>query len=75
MESIPLTFLNIGEKGTVKNIQGNDTISKRLYEMGINKGSNIEIIKNDLGPLIVSLTGSRIAISKSLAQKILISKR
>lgn len=75
MENIPLTFLNIGEKGTVKNIQGNDTIAKKLYEMGINKGSNIEIVKNDLGPLIVSLTGSRIAISKSLAQKILISKR
>ncbi|RXM58573.1 FeoA family protein [Clostridium tetani] len=75
MGGIPLTFLNIGEKGIVEIIEGSDTITKRLYEMGINKGSNIEIIKNDFGPLIVSLTGSRIAISKGLAQKILINKR
>lgn len=73
--NIPLTFLSIGEKGIVKSINGNDNISKRLYEMGINKGSTIEIIKNDFGPLIVSLTGSRIAISKGLAQKVFITKK
>lgn len=75
MGNMPLTFLNIGEKGIVESINGNDNISKRLYEMGINRGSNIEIVKNDFGPLIVSLTGSRIAISKGLAQKILITKK
>lgn len=73
--NIPLTFLSIGEKGIVEFIKGNDNISKRLYEMGINKGSTIEIIKNDFGPLIVSLTGSRIAISKGLAQKVFITKK
>ncbi len=73
MNSMPLSFLSQNEKGIVENIISGKKLSKRLYEMGFNKGAEIKVIKNDVGPLIVSLSGSTIAIGRGIAQKIMIN--
>lgn len=72
MTSRPLSFFVEGEIGTVDNITGGEKVSKRLYEMGFNTGSEVKVIKNDIGPIIVSLSGSKIALGRGLAQKIMI---
>jgi ferrous iron transport protein A len=69
----PLTFLNSGEQGTVKEICGGESAIKRLYGMGFNTGAQIEVVKNDVGPLIISLSGNKIAVGRGLAQKIMIN--
>lgn len=74
MANMPLNFFNEGEKGKVDNIVGGEKISKRLYEMGFNKGTEVKIVKNDAGPIIVSLSGYKIAIGRGLAQKIMVSQ-
>lgn len=75
MNNMPLSFFNTGEKGTVENILGGEKVSKRLYEMGFNKGTEVKVMKNDAGPIIVSLSGYKIALGRGLAQKIMISKQ
>lgn len=72
MENIALTNLNPGKSGRVKNIAAGDCATKRLYEMGFNTGANVKVIKNDRGPVIVSLSGNKIAIGRGLANKIII---
>lgn len=72
MTSRPLSFFMEGEIGMVDNIVGGEKVSKRLYEMGFNTGSEVKVIKNDIGPIIVSLAGSKIALGRGLAQKIMI---
>lgn len=72
MTSRPLSFFMEGEIGMVDNIAGGEKVSKRLYEMGFNTGSEVKVIKNDIGPIIVSLAGSKIALGRGLAQKIMI---
>lgn len=72
MNAQPLLFFNEGCKGKVYDIVGGRSFSKRLFEMGFNSGQEVEIIKNDIGPLIVGLDGSRVAIGRGMAQKILL---
>lgn len=67
-----MTFFSKGSRGKVYDIVGGRTASKRLFEMGFNKGQEVEVIKNDIGPLVVGLNGCRIAIGRGMAQKILL---
>ncbi|NLJ40774.1 MAG: ferrous iron transport protein A [Clostridiales bacterium] len=72
MRLLALDSLIVGEKGIVNTINGGRTASRRLYEMGFNRGSSVQMVKNDIGPVIVSLAGSKIALGKGLARKILV---
>ncbi|MDD4568588.1 MAG: FeoA domain-containing protein [Tepidanaerobacteraceae bacterium] len=68
-----LIFFSEGTKGKVYDINGGRTVSKRLFEMGFNKGQEVEVIKNDTGPLVVGLNGSRVAVGRGMALKILLN--
>ncbi|MBU5437187.1 ferrous iron transport protein A [Tissierella sp. MSJ-40] len=74
MTTIPLIFLNCGEAGKVKEILGGDSIIKRLFEMGLNTGAEVRMVKNDSGPVILYTSGSKLALGRGLAQKIMIEK-
>lgn len=71
--SQPLIFFPEGTKGRVYDINGGREVSKRLFEMGFNKGQEIEVIRNDAGPLVVGLNGSRVAVGRGMALKILLN--
>ncbi|NMB26622.1 MAG: ferrous iron transport protein A [Tissierellia bacterium] len=72
MADISLIQLNSGEQGKVKKICAGGCATKRLYEMGFNTGAKVKVVKNDAGPIIVSLSGNKIALGRGLAQKIII---
>ena len=67
-----LTSLGKGEGGRVNSIEAGRYATKRLYEMGLNTGALIKIIKNDSGPIIVSLNGNKVALGRGLAQKVIL---
>jgi ferrous iron transport protein A len=75
MDIATLDTLSVGEEAIVSFINGGRTASKRLYEMGFNKGSEVKIVKNDVGPIIVCLAGSKIALGWGLARKILVEPK
>ncbi|MDQ0148385.1 ferrous iron transport protein A [Eubacterium multiforme] len=68
---IPISFVSEGKSVMIKDIQMNERMGKKIKEMGVNRGTKIEIIKNDGSSLIIGISGSRLAISKGMAQKIL----
>lgn len=67
-----LIKLNPGENGIVQEIAAGGTATKRLYEMGFNSGAKVKIMKNDLGPVVVSLSGNKVAVGRGLAEKIIV---
>lgn len=73
MNAQPLVFFPTGAKGIIYDINGGAMLSKRLIEMGLNKGQEIEVIKNDHGQLVLGLKGSRIAIGRGVAHKIILN--
>ena len=67
-----LTTLGKGDGGRVMAIDAGKTATKRLYELGFNTGALVKIVKNDSGPVIVSLNGNKVALGRGLAGKILL---
>ncbi|NLJ77857.1 MAG: ferrous iron transport protein A [Tissierellia bacterium] len=70
--NISLCELRCGDAATVKRICAGGCATRRLYEMGFNTGAKIKVIKNDFGPVIVSLFGNKVAVGRGLAQKIMV---
>ncbi len=70
-----LTTLAPGEKGTVDSIRAGRHATKRLYEMGFNTHAAVRVIKNDAGPVIVSINGNKVALGRGLAEKVLLIRQ
>lgn len=68
----PLTLANIGEENVIKKIGGNPAMKKHLENLGFVAGGNVKVINTISGNVIVSVKESRIAISREMAQKIMI---
>ena len=69
---IPLALADIGSKNIIKKILGNTETKKHLTNLGFVHGGEITVISILAGNIIVNVKESRIAISKELAQKIII---
>ena len=69
--SLPLTMVSPGEKVRIIDFNGGTQIRKRLTDMGISMGQVVEVL-NRGGPVIVSVKGSRVALGKGLAQKVMV---
>ena len=69
---MPLTFADIGEEVIIKKIGGKNEVRAHLENLGFVAGTSIKIINTIGGNLIVNVKESRIAISKEMAQKIMI---
>ena len=69
---MPLTFADIGEEVIIKKIGGKHEVRAHLENLGFVAGTSIKIINTIGGNLIVNVKESRIAISKEMAQKIMV---
>ncbi len=65
------------KKGNSLQITGIDAgkkLNKRMYEIGLNRGSSVKVIKNDVGPIIVNFENTKIALGRGLCEKILVQE-
>ncbi len=69
---LPLTFANLGEENIIKKIGGTPEVKKHLEDLGFVVGGNVTIINAIGGNVIVNVKESRIAISREMAQKIMV---
>ncbi|MCX0383538.1 FeoA family protein [Clostridium perfringens] len=71
---IPMSLTKEGSSIQIERMLISDSLGKRLMEIGISKGNIIEVIKNDTTGLIISISGSRLALDKTLANKIFVKE-
>lgn len=69
---MPLTFAQIGEENVIKKIGGKQEVRVHLENLGFLVGGVVTVISTIGGNVIVNVKESRIAISKEMAQKIMI---
>lgn len=69
---IPLTFADIGEENIIKKIGGSPEVKKHLEDLGFVVGGSVTIISTIAGNVIVNVKESRVAVSKELAQKVMV---
>ena len=69
---MPLTLAAVGEGNTIKRIGGRPDVKKHLENLGFVVGGSVRIVTAMGGNVIVSVKESRVAISREMAQKIMI---
>lgn len=69
---MPLTMMNAGENGTVQRITGNDETRRFLENLGFVEGTTVSVVSTIDGNLIVNVKDSRVAIDKSMANRIMV---
>ena len=69
---MPLNLANVGESNIIKKIGGKPEVKKHLENLGFVVGGNVSIVNTLGGNVIVNVKETRVAISKEMAQKILI---
>ena len=69
---MPLALANIGEENIIKKIGGKPEVKQHLENLGFVVGGSVKIVNTLGGNVIVNVKESRIAISKEMAQKIMV---
>ena len=69
---IPLTLARSGEVNVIKRVGGKQEVRAHLENLGFVVGSGVTVINTIGGSLIVNVKDSRVAISREMAQKIMI---
>ena len=62
-----------GKTMEVVDLIGGERSTRRLLEMGLYEGASIEVISGrGWGPVVLKLAGTRLALGRGLAKKILV---
>ena len=69
---MPLTFANAGEENIIKKVGGNPETRKFLENLGFVVGGTVTVVSEIGGNVIVNVKESRVAVSKEMANKIMV---
>lgn len=69
---MPLTMAKAGETVTIGKVTGKDEIRLHLAELGFVVGSRVTVVNEIAGNLILQVKDSRIALDKTMANRIMI---
>ena len=69
---MPLTMASTGEESIIRKVGGNPETRKFLESLGFVAGGSVAVISEINGNVIVNVKDSRVAVSKEMAQKIMV---
>ena len=69
---MPLTMAKPGESVTIRKITGKDEVRQHLAELGCVVDSDVIVVTEMGGNLIVNVKDSRVALDRSMANRIMI---
>ena len=69
---MPLLLADVGEENVIKRIGGSPEVKQHLENLGFVVGGSVIIVNTMGGNLIVNVKETRVAVSREMAQKIMI---
>ncbi|NFA59779.1 ferrous iron transport protein A [Clostridium sporogenes] len=72
MNVMTLAMAREGEINKIKKITGRDNVRQFLAKLGFIEGESVTVISEVSGNMIINVKDSRIAIGKSMANRIII---
>ena len=69
---MPLTMSKAGDTVTIQKITGKDEVRLHLAELGFVVDSEVTVVNEIAGNLIIQVKESRIALDKTLAMRIIV---
>ncbi|WP_457750456.1 FeoA family protein [Thermococcus sp.] len=72
---VPLSSLKPGEKGVVVDIRGGHNFRSRLVSVGLTPGVTVSVVESyGYGPIVLYVGGTRLAVGRGMASRILVRK-
>jgi ferrous iron transport protein A len=68
----PLSKAKADQELELVEIQAGHKLTHRLAELGLTPGVKLRLVQVNGGPLLVSVRGSRIALGRGMAEKLLV---
>ena len=69
---MPLTMAKTGETVTIRKITGRDEVRQHLAELGFVVDSDVTVVSEIAGNLILQVKDSRIALDRAMANRVMI---
>ena len=69
---MPLTMAKTGDTVTIRKITGRDEVRQHLAELGFVVDSDVTVVSEIAGNLILQVKDSRIALDKTMANRIMV---
>ena len=69
---MPLTMAKVGDTITIRKVSGKDEVRQHLAELGFVVDSDVTVVSEMGGNIIVQVKDSRIALDKTMANRIMV---
>ena len=69
---MPLGMASVGDTNTIRKITGRDEVRQHLAELGFVVNSDVTVVSQLAGNLILQVKDSRVALDKTMANRIMI---
>ena len=69
---LPLTMATVGDCVTIRKITGKDEVRQHLAQLGFVVDTDVTVVTSLGGNLIVQVRDSRVALDRSMANRIMI---
>ncbi len=69
---MPLTMAKVRETFTIRKISGKDEVRQHLAELGFVVDSDVTVVNEIGGNIIVQVKDSRVALDKTMANRIMV---
>ena len=69
---MPLTMAKVGETITIRKISGRDEVRQHLAELGFVVDSDVTVVSEMGGNIIVQVKDSQIELDKTMANRIMV---
>ncbi len=70
-QQVPLSFLKAGETARVSRIRGGNELHRHLETLGFVEGSEVKVVCENRGNLIVEVKGAQVGLNRQTAAKII----
>ena len=70
---MPLGMANVGDVNIIKKINGRDEVRQHLAELGFVVGTEVTVVSELGGNLILNVKESRVALDKTMAMRIMVA--
>ena len=69
---IPLAGMPRGSRCVIVGINAGRGLMSRLLQMGLTPGTEVVVVENTQGPVLVNVRGVTIALGRGIAEKIMV---
>ncbi|NLZ81980.1 MAG: ferrous iron transport protein A [Clostridiales bacterium] len=70
---MPLAMLQAGETKVISEFRGKEDVKRHLQDIGFIKGESVKVISENESGIILLVKGTRIALNRGLASKIMVA--